>query len=225
MKNEVSYSPVILDPNTADANFVLSDELTCVRQANRWGEQLQLPDNPERLDCDYMGVLGSEGFDSGTHSWDVEVGNSTFWELGVLAESVQRKEDIQSGIWSIVFEEGEYSARSPPDPVNDLELKKQPRRVRVTLDWDGGKLSFYDLCTNTHIHTFTHTFTERLFPLFDHEETMFVLPLKVCVTVEQTNDYGVYMAHNDDDYGGYEDYDGNEDDDDDYDDYDFIMGF
>uniref|UniRef100_A0A8C9XEV0 Uncharacterized protein n=1 Tax=Sander lucioperca TaxID=283035 RepID=A0A8C9XEV0_SANLU len=55
MKNEVSYSPVILDPNTADANFVLSDELTCVRQANRWGEQLQLPDNPERLDCDYMG--------------------------------------------------------------------------------------------------------------------------------------------------------------------------
>ncbi|XP_039662115.1 nuclear factor 7, brain-like [Perca fluviatilis] len=194
MKDEVSYTPVILDPNTAMSDFILSDELTCVRK-----------------------LLGSEGFDSGTHSWDVKVGNSTFWELGVLAESVQRKRDIQSGIWSIVFKEGEYSAQSLPDPETDLEPDTPPRRIRVTLDWDGGKLSFYDLCTNTHIHTFTHTFTEKLFPLTDTEENMFVLPLKVCVTVEQINDYDDYDGH-----GGYEDYDGNEDGDDD--DYHLIMG-
>ncbi|XP_028435630.1 zinc-binding protein A33-like [Perca flavescens] len=145
MKDEVSYKPVILDPNTAYADFILSDELTSVRKLKRRGGQLQLPSNPERLDCDYKGVLGSEGFDSGTHSWDVKVGNSTFWELGVLAESVQRKGDIQSGIWSIVFKEGEYSAWSPPDPETDLEPDTPPRRIRVTLDWDGGKLSFYDL--------------------------------------------------------------------------------
>ncbi|XP_039662117.1 nuclear factor 7, brain-like [Perca fluviatilis] len=216
MKDEVSYTPVILDPNTAMSDFILSDELTSVRKLKRWGGKLQLPGNPERLDCDYKGVLGSEGFDSGTHSWDVKVGNSTFWELGVLAESVQRKGDIQSGIWSIVFKEGEYSARSLPDPETDLEPDTPPRRIRVTLDWDGGKLSFYDLCTNTHIHTFTHTFTEKLFPLIDTEEHIFVLPLKVCVTVEQINDY--------DGHGGYEDYDGNEDGGDDDDDYHLIMG-
>ncbi|XP_039662116.1 nuclear factor 7, ovary-like [Perca fluviatilis] len=110
MKDEVSYKPVILDPNTAYANFILSDELTSVREQKRWEEQLQLPGNPERLDRDYIGVLGSEGFDSGTHSWDVEVGESTHWELGVLAQSVQRKRDMQSGIWSIVFREVEYDA-------------------------------------------------------------------------------------------------------------------
>ncbi|XP_039660847.1 nuclear factor 7, brain-like [Perca fluviatilis] len=181
MKDEVSYTPVILDPNTAYPELILSEDMTSVRQ----GERQQLPDNPERFDYYYLSVLGSEGFNSGTHSWDADVGNSTEWELGVLAESVQRKEVMRSGIWSIVFEQGKYSARSRPDPDTVLRVKKKPQRVRLTLDWNRGKLSFYDLGTNTHIHTFTHTFTERLFPLIDTREEVKVLPLKVCVTVEQ----------------------------------------
>ncbi|XP_028435629.1 E3 ubiquitin-protein ligase TRIM39-like [Perca flavescens] len=181
MKDEVSYTPVILDPNTADPGLVLSEDLTSVRRR----ERQQLPNNPERFDYYYLSVLGSEGFNSGTHSWDVEVGDNALWELGVLAESVQRREDIQSGIWSIVFDEGKYSAHSPPDPDTVLVVQKKPRWVRVTLDWNRGKLSFYDLDTNTLIHTFTHTFTERLFPLIDTRGEVKVLPLKVCVTVEQ----------------------------------------
>ncbi|XP_031157309.1 nuclear factor 7, brain-like [Sander lucioperca] len=180
MKDEVSYTPVILDPNTAHPKNFLSEDLTSVR----WGAEQQLPDNPERLNY-YCGVLGSEGFDSGTHSWDADVGDNALWELGVLAESAQRKGDIWSGIWSIVFRDGKYSAWSRPDPDTDLKVKKKPQRVRVTLDWNRGKLSFYDLGTNTHIHTFTHTFTERLFPLIDTRREVKVLPLKVCVTVEQ----------------------------------------
>ena len=149
-------------------------------------EGQQLPDNPERFDT-YSCVLGSEGFNSGTHSWDVEVGDSTDWMLGVAAESVQRKKNILVKgsdadsdadsdsdsdsdsnadfiICIISLIDGEYTAYSSSGGGTALTVRQNPQRIRVQLDWDGGKLSFSDPDRNTHLHTFTHTFTERVFP-------------------------------------------------------------
>ncbi|XP_071394848.1 E3 ubiquitin-protein ligase TRIM39-like [Centroberyx affinis] len=166
MKEMVSYTPVILDPNTASPELILSEDLTRVRR----GERHQLPENTERIDS-FWSVLGSEGFNSGTHSWVVEVGDSPVWELGVLAESVQRKGGISAGLWRIEF----------------YNVKKKLQRIRLHLDWNRGKLSFSDPDTNTHIHTFTHTFTDRLFPHFNtwDELPLKIFPVKVSVTVDQ----------------------------------------
>ncbi|KAM4620390.1 uncharacterized protein ACJ7VT_007079 [Polymixia lowei] len=183
MKETVSYTPVILDPNTSYPRLILSEDLTTVR----CGERQQLPDNPERFNNFWSCILGSKGFNSGTHSWDVEVGDSTHWELGVLADSVQRKRDLSDEVWRIDFYMGEYRAFSPLEPAAYLSMRQNPQKIRVKLDWNRGKLSFSDLDTNTHIHTFTDTFTDKLFPyIYTWDEfPLKMLPVKVFVTVEQ----------------------------------------
>ncbi|XP_047441592.1 zinc-binding protein A33-like [Mugil cephalus] len=182
MKEMVSYTPLILDPNTAYQDLILSDNLTSVR----YEEKVQVPDNPERFDDD-CSVLSSEGFSSGTHSWDVEVGDNTWWVVGVLEDSIHRKGVIDSGLWRIQLFTKEYTAYSPSGEGSDLSVIGQPQRIRVYLDWDRGKLSFSDPDTNTHIHTFTHTFTHKMFPYISTIEAppIKILPVKVSVAVDQ----------------------------------------
>ncbi|XP_060939267.1 E3 ubiquitin-protein ligase TRIM35-like, partial [Limanda limanda] len=172
MKDLVSYSPVVLDPNSAAPSLVLSEDLTSLRR----GARQKLPDNPERFDT-YFTVLGSEGFNSGTHSWDVLVGDSTVWLLGVSAEPEQRKGDKPSGFVGISFNKGKYSAVSPSG-LSVLSVQKI-QRIRVKLDWNRGELSFSDLDSNKHIHTTTHTFTQKMFPIFINIHPLKLLPVNV----------------------------------------------
>ncbi len=146
---------MILDPNTADPDLVVSDDLTSVRRSEN--NQL-IPDNPERFDRNLC-VLGSEGFNSGTHCWDVEVKKSSFWSLGVTTASNQRKGwgFFNTDVWSVQYGLPERTG---------FPVKQDLERVRVDLDYDRGTVSFSDAVTNTHLHTFTTSFTDTLFPFF-----------------------------------------------------------
>uniref|UniRef100_A0A673LL53 Uncharacterized protein n=1 Tax=Sinocyclocheilus rhinocerous TaxID=307959 RepID=A0A673LL53_9TELE len=151
----VSSAPVILDPNTAHPDLVLSDDLTSLR----WSEYSQpLPDNPERFDI-YRCVLGSEGFNSGTHCWDVEVKESSSWGLGVTTASNLRKgEDFfNTDVCGVQYRLYKWSG---------FTVKQKLERVRVRLDYDRGTVLFSDPVTNTHLHTYTATFTDTVFPFF-----------------------------------------------------------
>ncbi len=151
----VSSAPVILDPNTAHPRLLVSDDLTSVRYS---GNKQPLPDNPERFDG-YLCVLGSEGFNSGTHCWDVEVKESSVWSLGVTTASNQRKGDdfFNTDVWSV---------QHGWSDLFGFRVEQDLERVRVDLDYDRGTVSFSDPVTNTHLHTFTTTFTHTLFPFF-----------------------------------------------------------
>ncbi|KAF3705227.1 Tripartite motif-containing protein 35 Hemopoietic lineage switch protein 5 [Channa argus] len=160
----VKYTPVTLDPNTAAPWLVLSDDLTSVFDSDKKQKQ---PNNPERFDPD-TAVLGREGFTSGKHTWDVNVGNNTAWVVGIAKESVQKKEKVSSvlnnGYLCVYFYHKMYFAGT--SPLTRLSLKENPQRIRVLLDYEKGRLSFYNPKDNTHIYTFKHSITERVFPYF-----------------------------------------------------------
>ncbi|KAL0199495.1 hypothetical protein M9458_008035 [Cirrhinus mrigala] len=164
----VSSAPVILDPNTAHPQLMVSDDLTSVRNSNQ-----SVPDNPERFDW-YSCVLGSEGFNSGTHCWDVEVKQSSVWILGVTTASNQRKgqDFFNTDVWFV------YQYKRPLR--SGFRVEQDLDHVRVNLDYDRGTVSFSDPVTNTHLHTFTTTFTQTLFPFFynyDDSLSLRILPV------------------------------------------------
>ena len=115
------------------------------------------------------------------------MGDSDEWRLGVCAESVDRRGDIMPRLWRLCFCHGEYLALAPSYPIIDIYVQERPQRIRMDLDWDGGAISFSDAVTNTHIHTFTSTFTERVFAYINNEDyiPLRISPVKVSVTVAQ----------------------------------------
>uniref|UniRef100_A0A667WKC2 Nuclear factor 7, brain-like n=1 Tax=Myripristis murdjan TaxID=586833 RepID=A0A667WKC2_9TELE len=161
MKDKVKFSPVILDPNTAHQRLSLSDDLTSVRHGDT---KQKLPDNPER-NTKYANVLGSEGFSSGKHSWEVEVGDLPHWNVGLAKESVNRKGERfptpEYGIWCLWHGDGKYT-----NGLGETVTEKSLQRIRVQLDYDRGEVSFYDSEDKTHIYTHRDTFTEKLYPYF-----------------------------------------------------------
>ncbi|XP_024130521.1 zinc-binding protein A33-like isoform X2 [Oryzias melastigma] len=161
MKEKVHFSPVLLDPNTACDVLYLSDDLTSVRVGETFQ---QLPDNPER-NMKYFDVFGSEGFRSGKHSWEVEVGEHPYWFIGVVKESVNRKGECSAspkdGFWCLSHDNGKYT-----NGGQTVTVTKSLQKIRVQLDYDRGKVSFYNPEDMTHIYTHKDTFTEKLFPYF-----------------------------------------------------------
>ncbi|XP_075034958.1 nuclear factor 7, brain-like [Mixophyes fleayi] len=156
-------SPMLLDPSTAHPNLILSDGLTSVKYGDA---KLPLPDNPKRFSQCIL-VLGSEGFESGRHYWEVEVGDKTAWDVGMASESSNRKGKIKlnpkNGYWAIWLRNGNaYKALESPSKT--LAINAKPKRIGVYVDYEGGQISFYNADDMTAIYTFNATFTEKLYP-------------------------------------------------------------
>ncbi|XP_030635675.1 E3 ubiquitin-protein ligase TRIM39-like [Chanos chanos] len=157
---------VVLDPDTAHPNILLSEDS---KQAGRADTQRQVPDNPERFDP-VLCVLGKKGFSSGRFYYEVQVKDKTFWDSGVVRESVNRKGQITStpdnGYWTMRLRNGE-EYRALGSPSVRLCLQKKPEKVGVFVDYEAGLVSFYDVEDRFHIYSFVgNTFTEKLYPFF-----------------------------------------------------------
>ncbi|XP_073403572.1 nuclear factor 7, brain-like isoform X1 [Dendrobates tinctorius] len=173
-------TPMLLDPSTAHPNLVLSDNMTSVKYGDN---KHVLPDNPKRFSQCIL-VLGSQGFDSGRHYWEVEVGDKTAWDVGMASESSNRKGKIKlnpkNGYWAIWLRNGN-AYKALESPSRTLILSAKPKRIGVYIDYEGGQISFYNADDMTAIYTFRATFTEKLYPYlspFLHDSGLNAQPLR-----------------------------------------------
>ncbi|KAK1784369.1 hypothetical protein P4O66_018172, partial [Electrophorus voltai] len=86
------YYPVTLDPNIISRTISISPDPSSLMGQ---GTTQDLPNTPERFSI-YPIVLGSEGFDSGMHSWLIEVKQCVEWIIVVSKGSVKRKKNLKS---------------------------------------------------------------------------------------------------------------------------------
>ncbi|XP_072329430.1 uncharacterized protein [Scyliorhinus torazame] len=165
MLDVINPVSVTLDVETANPWLELSEDLKSLRRART---QRSLPDTRKRF-TDWECALGSGGFTSGRHYWEVEVTGNRGWSLGVAAESVERKDPVrlspETGSWTIGRVVDQFDINSSPG--SRLRVGQIPGKVGVYLSYESGTVSFYNVDTKSHLHTFTgNKFTEKLYPFF-----------------------------------------------------------
>ncbi|XP_032567579.1 butyrophilin subfamily 1 member A1-like [Chiroxiphia lanceolata] len=145
---------VVLDPDTAHCELVLSDNGKSVtRVQTRQG----IPNNPKRFNVCHC-VLGRKGFTSGRHYWEMEVENAGEWVVGVSREDVRRKGYIEfkpeEGIWAVGNWGGHFQALTS---VSHTPLPKiqNPKWIRVSVDYEMGQVAFFSVDEGIPIFVFT----------------------------------------------------------------------
>ncbi|XP_072115513.1 nuclear factor 7, ovary-like [Mobula birostris] len=161
-----ALSTFTLDPDSAHRRLLLSEDLRAVSHGD--GSLPPAAPGPRRFHP-YVCVLAAQGLASGRHYWEVEVGGKPKWDVGLVCESVDRAgrepPSPSAGYWIVWLRNGhEYWALT--EPRTRLSPRRSPRTVGVYLDYEGGQVSFYDTDGMAHLHTFTDTFTETLYPYF-----------------------------------------------------------
>ncbi|XP_070274928.1 butyrophilin subfamily 1 member A1-like isoform X2 [Myotis yumanensis] len=156
---------VILDAATAHPALLLSEHGKRVT----WQEPCQdLPSSSQRFDS-LPCVLAQQDISSGKCHWEVEVGDTQSWDLGICRDTVKRKGKVtispQNGFWAIRLYDGEYWALTSPE--TPLTLRERPLSVGIFLDYEAGEVSFCNMTDGSPIFTFPkNTFYGVLRPLF-----------------------------------------------------------
>lgn len=165
-----STEDVTLDSESAHSGLLISDD----EKRMRCGlERRDIPRCPRRFDGWWCAV-GQEGYASGRHYWEVEVGERD-WRLGVAKASAVRQGfrslNTDTGYLTLRLERG-TDLKALTVPATPLPQSLVPRKVGIYLDYEQGQLSFYDVEKRSHLYTYTEKFTEELYPVFGTVEVV-----------------------------------------------------
>ncbi|KAE8595070.1 hypothetical protein XENTR_v10015484 [Xenopus tropicalis] len=159
---------LVLDINTAHNRVSVSGDR---KSASYSLTELHYPQSPERFQL-YAQALSSRSFPSGRHYWVVEGSESGNWGVGAAYPSIER------GVGQSVIGNNKKSwclyrwFINRYAVIHDSKWTQLPhvpscRRIGIWLDYEAGRLSFYELSEPIRrLHTFTASFTEPLHAAF-----------------------------------------------------------
>ncbi|XP_075581595.1 butyrophilin subfamily 2 member A1-like [Pelecanus crispus] len=114
-------------------------------------------------------VVATEGFSEKQHYWEVEVGDKSEWELGVVCEEIRntlRSKTMntfpEGNLFSLRFSQGEYSSTGGEGVRNC----KPCSVVGVFLNKELGTLSFFDAEEKCLLQALSFEFSGNLYPFF-----------------------------------------------------------
>uniref|UniRef100_A0A8C3F2A8 B30.2/SPRY domain-containing protein n=1 Tax=Chrysemys picta bellii TaxID=8478 RepID=A0A8C3F2A8_CHRPI len=170
-KNSLPVDDITLHGVTAHPNLSISgDKKSFTHEA----QPQKVPSNPERFDSTVC-VLGSDGFSSGKHYWEVDVVSSTDWDLGVARKSIQRKGKLslspKEGFWALGLSGRDYWAKTDPWTL-------------VYLSYQEGQVIFFNVTDMSVLFTFNDcSFSGEVYPFFknSHKETT----MRICSIKEE----------------------------------------
>ncbi|XP_034435012.1 zinc finger protein RFP-like [Hippoglossus hippoglossus] len=152
------------DPDTAFYSLVISED---GKQVTAEDIENKVTDNPKRFEKCFQ-VLAKEGFTTGKFYFEVQVKGKIRWLVGVVRESVDRKNKIsasvENGYWILLLSEGSY--KTSADSETKI-LKEELQKVGVFVDYNKGEVSFYNVDSKSRIGCLMGCcFTEKLYPYF-----------------------------------------------------------
>ncbi|XP_016367122.1 E3 ubiquitin-protein ligase Midline-1 [Sinocyclocheilus rhinocerous] len=164
-KLKTNSQPFKLDPKAAHRKLKVShDHLTVERdEASSMKSHAQ-----DRFgSTGNYGVTGNVFIDSGRHYWEVLIGGSTWFAIGIAYKSAPKHgwvgKDSASWVLSRCNTSWVVRHNSKEFPI---EPSPHMRRLGVLLDYDSGSLAFYDAAGTQHLYTFDIAFSQPICPVF-----------------------------------------------------------
>ncbi|XP_074003477.1 probable E3 ubiquitin-protein ligase MID2 isoform X3 [Numenius arquata] len=162
---KTNSQPFKLDPKMAHKKLKISNDGL---QMEKDESSLKKSHTPERFSgTGCYGAVGNVFIDSGCHYWEVVVGSSTWYAIGVAYKSAPKNEWIGKNSSSWVFSRcnNNFVVRHNNKEML-VEVHPQMKRLGVLLDYDNNALSFYDPANSLHLHTFEVSFILPVCPTF-----------------------------------------------------------
>ncbi|XP_059588652.1 probable E3 ubiquitin-protein ligase MID2 isoform X5 [Alligator mississippiensis] len=162
---KTNSQPFKLDPKMTHKKLKISNDGL---QMEKDESSLKKSHTPERFSgTGCYGAVGNVFIDSGCHYWEVVVGSSTWYAIGVAYKSAPKNEWIGKNSSSWVFSRcnNNFVVRHNNKEML-VEVHPQMKRLGVLLDYDNNALSFYDPANSLHLHTFEVSFILPVCPTF-----------------------------------------------------------